>query len=99
MNGTAKALPKVKAVTVHQPSMPWRDVPAFMADLATRPGVSARCLEFIILTAARSGAARGARWDEIDLAEKVWNVPAERMKRGSPTVFRCQSRRWPCWKP
>lgn len=84
VNGTAKALPKVKAAKVHQPSMPWREVPAFMDDLATRPGVSARCLEFIIHTAARSGEARGARWDEIDFGEKVWNVPANRMKRGKP---------------
>ena len=43
---------------------------------------AAKCLEFIILTAARSGEARGARWDEIDLGEKVWTVPAERMKAG-----------------
>ncbi|MDO5706061.1 MAG: integrase arm-type DNA-binding domain-containing protein [Paracoccus sp. (in: a-proteobacteria)] len=84
ISGRAKALPKVKARTEHQPSMPWRDVPAFMADLAGRPGVSARCLEFIIHTAARSGEARGARWDEIDLEAKVWNVPASRMKRDKP---------------
>jgi len=53
-----------------------------MEELGEREGISARCLEFIILTAARSGEARGARWDEIDMKVKVWTVPAERMKRG-----------------
>ena len=66
----------------HMAAMPWQDVPAFMGDLAEREGVSARCLEFIILTAARSGEARGARWAEFDLKAGTWTVPAERMKRG-----------------
>ncbi len=47
-------------------------------------GVSARTLEFIILTASRSGEARGARWSEFDFDEKVWTVPGSRMKRGLP---------------
>ena len=60
----------------------WRSTtcPAFMASLRARPAVAARCLEFAILTAARSGEALGARWDEIDLAAKVWTIPASRMK-------------------
>ena len=66
----------------HMAALPWRDVPAFIAELRAREGVSARCLEFLILTASRSGEARGARWDEID--GDVWTVPAERMKRGVP---------------
>ncbi len=53
-----------------------------MEALKEREGVSARCLEFIILTAARSGEARGARWEEIDLDKQIWTVPGERMKRG-----------------
>ena len=45
-------------------------------------GVGARALEFAILTAARTGEVIGARWDEINVAEKLWTVPAERMKAG-----------------
>jgi integrase len=46
--------------------------------------VAARCLEFVVLTACRSGEARGARWSEIDLAAKLWTIPPERMKAGKP---------------
>lgn len=45
-------------------------------------GVSARAIEFTILTACRSGEVRGARWSEIDLKVKVWTIPAKRMKAG-----------------
>ena len=54
----------------------------FMLDLRAREGTSARALEFTILTAARSGEARGAIWSEIDNKQKVWTVPADRMKTG-----------------
>ncbi|MDC8787139.1 tyrosine-type recombinase/integrase [Roseateles koreensis] len=57
-------------------------MPAFMVDLRKRDGISARALEFTILTAARSGEARGAIWAEIDKVAKVWTIPAERMKGG-----------------
>jgi len=57
-------------------------MPQFMADLRKREGSSARALEFAILTAARSGEARGATWDEIDTKTKVWTIPGERMKAG-----------------
>jgi integrase len=53
-----------------------------MAKLRKRDGVAARCLEFTILTAARTGEAIGARWTEIDLGEGLWTVPAARMKGG-----------------
>jgi integrase len=56
--------------------------PALIDKLKSVEGTSARCLEFTILTACRSGEARGATWDEIDLKERVWNIPAERMKAG-----------------
>lgn len=75
VNGITRALPIVKATDNHMDAMAWADLPAFMADLRKREGVSARCLEFIILTASRSGEARGARWEEFDLKEKVWTVP------------------------
>jgi integrase len=51
-----------------------------MADLRKREGMGARALEFLILTAARSGEVRLATWDEIDLDAKLWTVPAEHMK-------------------
>ena len=70
---------KIKTVR-HHPAMPWAIAPAFMVDLRTREGVGARALQFAILTAARSGEVRGARWDEIDLEEKLWTIPAKRMK-------------------
>lgn len=66
----------------HHGAMPWREVPAFMEELAARRGLAARALAFTILTAARSGEVRGATWEEIDLEEAIWTVPAERMKAG-----------------
>ena len=84
VTGIERSLPMVKRETEHLASLPWRDLPTFTAQLADREGVSARCLEFAILTAARSGEARGATWAEIDLVGKVWLVPGDRMKRGLP---------------
>lgn len=66
--------------TKHHAALPWEDLPAFAKDLTKREGTSARCLEWIIHTGARSIEARGARWDELDLKEAVWTVPAARMK-------------------
>src|SRR5262249_53097977 len=70
---------KVRRV-VHHAALPWREIGGFMQRLRQNSGINARCLEFLILTATRSGEARGARWSEIDLAHKVWTIPAERMK-------------------
>lgn len=64
----------------HHAAIPYADLPALMAKLAESKGVSAMCLRFTILTAARSGEARGAKWAEIDMAAATWTVPAERMK-------------------
>nr|WP_280642661.1 site-specific integrase [Methylocystis rosea] len=66
----------------HHPALPWRDIPAFMGELRERDSLSARALEFCILTAARTGEVIGARWPEIDLKAKEWTVPADRMKGG-----------------
>jgi integrase len=70
---------KVRKVK-HHDAMPYGDVPAFVAELRDNDSISARALEFTILTAARTGEVIGARWPEIDLAAKVWTVPAERTK-------------------
>jgi len=64
----------------HHAALPWREIGAFVQRLRRNSGVSARCLEFLILTAARSGEVRGARWNEIDLDQAVWTIPTERMK-------------------
>ena len=64
----------------HHAALDWRHLPQFMEELARRDGVSARALEFLILTAARSGEVRGMRWSEIDLDGRVWTIPASRMK-------------------
>lgn len=79
--GVKNVLPVVRASKEHHPAMSWRDLPAFMLRLDEREGISARCLQFLILTAVRSGEARGARWGEIDLEGGFWTIPAERMKR------------------
>ena len=70
---------KFKKVT-HYPAMPYQDIPAFVADLRQREALSARLLEFVILTASRQSEARLATRDEIDRANLIWTIPASRMK-------------------
>lgn len=72
---------KVKKVE-HYKALPFGEMPKFMEELRSRAGMAARALEFVILTAARSGEVRGATWSEIDLKARLWVVPAERMKAG-----------------
>lgn len=57
-------------------------VPTFMISLRAKPGVGARAVEFLVLTASRSGEVRDCRWSEIDLQKREWTIPAERMKAG-----------------
>jgi integrase len=61
-------------------ALPYADLPRFVAELRKREGVSARALEFTILTAARTGDTLGATWQEVDKAERLWTVPAARVK-------------------
>jgi integrase len=70
------ARPKVN----HHKALPYAELPAFMAKLAKRDGLSARALEFTILTAVRTQEAIGAKWSEIDLKAATWTIPAARMK-------------------
>jgi integrase len=72
---------KVRPVQ-HFNALDWRQAPAFLAELQTNDGIAARALKFLILTATRSGEARGALWDEVDLDAAVWTIPAGRMKAG-----------------
>jgi integrase len=66
----------------HHAAMPYAELPVFITKLRESDVVAALALEFAILTAARSGEVRGARWCEIDLDAKVWAIPAYRMKAG-----------------
>jgi integrase len=70
---------KVREVE-HLASLPYSKLTAFLPSLRARGAIAARALEFLILTAARTGEVIGARWSEIDLLDKVWTVPAARMK-------------------
>jgi integrase len=66
----------------HHAALPFPELPSFMVELAAREGIAARALEFTILTAGRTGEIIGTKWGEIDLAQKVWVIPAARMKAG-----------------
>jgi integrase len=66
----------------HHAALPYDDIPTFMARLRAIEGIPARALELTVLCATRTNETLGAKWDEIDLNEKVWTVPAERMKAG-----------------
>jgi integrase len=78
--GTIRSLETFHRKPVHMAAPPWRDLPYFIAQLSEREGVSARALEFAILTCARSGEIRGAAWEEADDKAGIWAVPAGRMK-------------------
>ncbi|RYH01791.1 integrase [Salipiger sp. IMCC34102] len=80
VNGIARALPKVSRQAEHMAALPWQELPELIVQLAGIEGSTARLVEWVIYTAARSGEARAAVWSEID--GDVWIVPGERMKRG-----------------
>jgi integrase len=82
LNHLLPARAKVHTVE-NQPALPWEQIPEFMAELRAQEGLAAKALEFAILTAARSGEARGIPWEgEFDIAGKVWTAPGNRMKGG-----------------
>ena len=64
----------------HLTAVPVREMPGFMVKLRQAAGIAAQALEFLILTAARSGEVRGITWEEVSLDDALWIVPAERMK-------------------
>jgi integrase len=70
---------KVRTVK-HHAALPYVEISDFMHALRERDGVAARALEFAVLTAARTGEVLGAKWSEIDLKNKMWSVPGNRMK-------------------
>lgn len=82
VHGIGKALPKQTDKPRHHPALPYSDISQFLAALtksSTSEPIKA-AIEFLILTAARTGEVLGARWEEFDLERGVWIVPAERMK-------------------
>jgi integrase len=81
-NKTKRALRLARGKGEHFDALPYAKIAGFMSSLREQAGSAARALEFTILTAARTGEVIGARWAEINAAERVWIVPAERMKAG-----------------
>jgi integrase len=81
------ALPKPGTVAQakHHAALPFAETHGFVAQLRTHQGIAAAALEFLVLTAARTGEVVGARWSEIDLAARRWIIPAARMKTGTKT--------------
>ena len=76
-------LPKRQKLTRgHHAAMPYDEVPNFIAALRAREAVSVFALEFLILCASRSGEVLGMTWEEVDIANRVWTIPAKRMKAG-----------------
>jgi integrase len=82
----ANLLPRKSKVArvEHHHAMPYAQIGTFMSEVRAERGVAARALEFLILTATRTNETLGATWKEIDFAERVWSIPAERMKAGKP---------------
>lgn len=80
MNVINKSLPKVRNRQNHLAALHYSKVAAFVGKLRERESIGRLAFEFLILTAARSGEVRGALWSEIDLTERTWTIPAERMK-------------------
>ena len=73
---------KAKGEPGHHKALPFTELANFMAKLRDRSALAARALEFTILTAARTSETLGLKWREVSMEEKLWTVPAERMKMG-----------------
>lgn len=82
--GVSSALGPLRRDVQHHDALPYEDVPAFITDLRAGPAkpITRLALEFLVLTAVRSGEVRGAVWSEIDLEAKLWSIPGKRMKGG-----------------
>ena len=78
------ALPAMPSVKEHFRALPYQEVGSALETVeASQASIPAQlCFRFLVLTAARSGEARGATWDEINLQGQVWRIPSERMKAG-----------------
>ena len=81
IDGALPSMPRVKA---HFRALPYEEVGlALRTVAASQASLAAKlCLRFLVLTAARSGEARGATWNEIDMKRETWTIPGSRMKAG-----------------
>jgi len=86
LRALSKGLPRQPKKDGHFAAMTYADVPKFLTRLRERESIGRLALEALILTAARSGEIRFALWPEIDLTERLWSIPAERMKMNRPHV-------------
>ena len=86
MRSLARGLPRQPKKQGHFAALPFADIPAFLTSLRARATVGRLALEFLILTAARSGEVRGCGWSEIDPKARLWTIPGERMKAGKMHV-------------
>lgn len=82
VDGIERALPRQTDQDKHHAALPYAELPSLWQRLVAANGFGVLALRFLILTAARSGEVRGATWDEINLEDRVWTVPADRMKAG-----------------
>lgn len=82
LRSVGRGLPKQPKKDNHFAAMPYEEIPEFLKYLRTKENVSRLALEFLILTATRSGEVRGATMDEINSSNHLWTIPAERMKMG-----------------
>jgi integrase len=80
VDGVGGGLPKQRRKVEHLAALPFSDMPDFMRRLGVADGIAEMALRFLILTAARSGEVRAMTWGEVDLENKVWVIPRERMK-------------------
>jgi integrase len=78
--GTVLPSPRKISKEKHHPALPYADLGNFMAKLRANQSISALALEFLILTAVRSGSVRKATWSEVNLRDKLWIIPAEHTK-------------------
>lgn len=95
LRAITKGLPKQPKKDNHFAAIPWKELPVFLERLRTndRVGEPYRlAMEFLILTAARSGEVRGARWSEVDVSRMEWRIPGERMKAGKPHTIPLSTR-------
>jgi integrase len=82
---------KPRRCTPHR-ALGYREVPTFVGQLRQQQNIAARCLEFTILTASRTGESIGAKWSEFDLDAAQWTVPGDRMKGGEPHAVHLSER-------
>jgi integrase len=87
MTAVNKSLPRQPRKTGQFAAMPYAEVPAFLGKLRDSTTSGRLALQALILTAARSGEVRGAKWTEIDFEAATWTVPADRMKAGKEHVI------------